>query len=67
MIYHVSYSLYILGIDMSGISCFQIIKKFYDRYPNATAIFCANHEDLAFDPFKRTHFTSSEETPFKRS
>ncbi len=50
------YNLYILDIDMPDISGFQIARKIYNRYPDATIIFCTNHEDLVFDSFKLDAF-----------
>ena len=50
------YNLYILDIDMPDISGFQIARKIYDRYPNATIVFCTNHDDLVFDSFKLNAF-----------
>lgn len=50
------YDLYILDIDMPDISGFQISRKIYDRYPDATIIFCTNHDDLVFDSFKLDAF-----------
>ncbi len=50
------YDLYILDIDMPDISGFQISRKIYDRHPDATIIFCTNHDDLVFDSFKLNAF-----------
>ena len=50
------YNLYILDIDMPDISGFQIARKIYDRYPDATIVFCTNHDDLVFDSFKLDAF-----------
>ncbi|MBQ9157720.1 MAG: response regulator transcription factor [Erysipelotrichaceae bacterium] len=50
------YNLYILDIDMPDISGFQMARKIYDRYPDATIVFCTNHDDLVFDSFKLDAF-----------
>ncbi len=50
------FDLYILDIDLPKISGFQLANNIYQKWPEATIIFCTNHEDLVFDSFKLSPF-----------
>ena len=50
------FDLYILDIDLPKISGFQLANSIYRKWPEATIIFCTNHEDLVFDSFKLSPF-----------
>ena len=52
------YNVYILDVDMKGSLTlgFDLSKTIYDRYPDATVMFCSNHDYLVFDSFKLNAF-----------
>ncbi len=50
------YNLYILDIDMPGLNGFELAKKIYSCYPDASIIFCTMHENLVFESFRMNAF-----------
>ena len=54
--YRQRYDLYVMDIDMPGLNGFAVARKIYDSCPDATIIFCSNHDDLVFDSFRLNAF-----------
>lgn len=50
------YDLYIFDIDMPNTDGFALANSIYERYPQATIIFCTMHDNLVYDSFKLNAF-----------
>ena len=50
------FDIYILDIDMPGLSGFELAERIYSFNPRAVIVFCTMHDNLVFDAFRMNAF-----------